>query len=347
MDSYKYLVTFGQPDQDTADKIGYWPNGIDGKKVGAGNPQMERAHESGWKGDIEIRREEAKNFIHALIQAGVPTLELPYPNPQRLQAIGVSYDVEFLRDQVVARRDGTVMAFPMGTPHRTCEAPLIETIYRAIGVKDVVRLGKKHEGGNIVRLFMPDGTAWVFSGTSERTAPRAVQGGFRFLKPDTEERQFSLGVKNGEALHVDCIFKPTVAVIDGETVVTFIVHPDGLSRGSQKRMETAAKMLSADIIEISRAAADSMATNGVIHDGTLINPVKLSNPKKQAILEARLKEFVHVPTTQTAQVGGAFHCLTQELWMPEPINAEALNWRLYKTGLFKEGSEAKVHNNHE
>jgi len=342
----KYLITFGEPDDKTAEAIGYWPSGINSERVGKGNPQMAEASESGWTGDVEVRRAETRNFIKALVQAGVPTIELPYPDHEVMIEGGLTYDLEFLRDQVVSRPDGSVLLFPMGTPHRMPEKPFVESVYGAMGFK-IEHLNIPHEGGNIVRLFMPDGTMWAFSGTSSRTSYRALQAGFKFMAPDTgRENQTSIGVRKGRALHVDCIFKPLVATVDDKELVTFLAYLEGFSRNSRQRMERAAHYLKAEIIEVSADDAARLVTNGVLHDGHLINPAILSDQKKQALLESRLRGFTHVPSSQTATVGGAFHCLTQELWYPHPIDQKDMNERLMSTGYFTGRTPVKIHNNY-
>jgi N-dimethylarginine dimethylaminohydrolase len=347
MDKLRYLVTFGPADQETADDIGYWPSGIKAENIGLGNPAMAESAENGWKGDIDIRRREQAAFIQALIENGVPTIELPYMTPDALRAAGVTYDIEFLRDHCMARAsDSRVLMFNMGTPHRKPETPVIKAIYEAMGLSTVDMSGLKHEGGNIVRLFMPgDMPDWVFSGTSQRSDWTSVREAFRFMEPDIDRNnQVSIGVQRGKALHTDCIFKPTVAVVGGQVKVTFIAHPQGMSRNSWARAERARCHLGAEVIEIDRATADAMATNGVIHEGKLINPA-LVGPE-QALLESRLAGFTHVPSTQTVSVGGAFHCLTQEHWYNDPLDEDSLNERVLALGLFPKGARVKIHNNY-
>lgn len=327
---YEYLMLLDNPPKE----VGYWRKGI--PEAAPGNEQMQSAAEKRWLGDIDQLRREHDALIKEMVEAKVPLIILPYPDPKHLNSGLITQDIEFLRDPSITARDGRAMTLKMGAPTRASEPQWSRVAFEAFNIPTVEMKSGCHEGGN-TKYIDVDEERWYFSGTSTRSDNDGIRTVEEFLG-QIKTRHTKLDLMDG--LHLDCVF--TTFNDDGKPKL--FAWMDAFTPASRKTIEASARSMVAELILLDKADADRLTPNYIQWKDHIFATGKFQRKQAQQVLEAGRTHIT--PLNQNLHLGGAVHCLSKEVYAPEPIDPKKAGDSINKSGLFIPDSRIRIFNNY-
>lgn len=331
IEMFEYLMLLDNPPKE----VGYWPKGI--AEAAPGNEQMLASQEKRWLGNIDVLRKEHQSLITVLNERKVPLIVLPYPDESHLDSGAITQDIEFMRDPTITARDGRALALRMGAPSRQKEPEWSTAALEAFDIPvEEMRLGY-HEGGN-TKYVDVNGTRWYFSGTSSRSDAEGIRAVEEFLGNGTT-RHTKLDLVDG--LHLDCVFTGIVA----EGKAKLFAWMDGFAPGSRKIIEATARDMRAELWPLDKDDADRLTPNGIQWGEHVFSTGKFNRRDVQQAAETGAKVTIS-PLTQNLHLGGAIHCLSKEVYAPQPIDPKKATEKLQKSGLFTKDGRVRIYNNY-
>ena len=324
------------------EEVGYWADGIAVDEACPDAPLMVESAENGWKGDVETLIGEKRNLIAELSTAGVPLIVVPHPT-ELLHGGTVTHDVEYMRDPFIAdEKSGRALLFDMGEKTRRREREFYEKLFDILGVSSVDSRSGHNEGGN-TRRFWVDGETLLISAASTRTQISALYEKAAFLDIPFSH-QVILEIQNGTTFHLDCALTGVV----GRDRMNIYAWMDAFTEESRRKIEDVVKRLDAGFYPLGKEDTDNLTINQLQVNGHVFASSRFSCDKAwQSLHDLEGVKVVHTPLTQNIRTNGQTHCLTNELWLPEPIDVDSVNEQIEQfSDIFPPSSEVKVFNNY-
>ncbi len=332
MGVHKYIVTLDTPFPEDL----YYPNGVVTRTPG--NEYNEAALREGWKGDVNVLRAERAGMVDAIAKAGVPLVVLPRPLKSfRTHAGIVTEAIDYVRDPISVSREGKVILFNMAAETRQWEAGVHELFAEALGLEVLRSQRGFNEGGNS-RVPQVGNESWMFASTSVRSSMDGLAEQADFLGIPQSRRQF-VDIIQGKGFHFDCVF---MVAVDGKSVVHVASYMDAFPPDSRRTIEQAVRSLDGSLDELQLADVENMAPNHLFTGRNIFRTAPFVDPQTESKWTSLPGvEVATFPLTQNLKTGGQVHCLTQELYTPEPLDAGRIRAALSKhPDVF--GTEPKV-----
>ncbi|MFA6024772.1 MAG: hypothetical protein WC777_06300 [Candidatus Gracilibacteria bacterium] len=335
MSPYKYIATLDTPRAEDL----YRPEGITSFPVG--NQFNLDSFNAGWKGDVHILRTERAEMVRAITDAGIPLLVLPQLLSTFKRANGMSEAIEYVRDPVSVSRDGRMLLFKMSAETRRMEPQIHALFAEALGLKAVHAQAGLNEGGNS-RVLNIKGEPWIFASTSVRSDLNGLTEQADFLGIPETNRIF---LELTDGFHFDCAFMP---VVDGNETLHVASSMDAFSDKSRQTIERTVSDLEGELHELDSTDVELMAPNQLFTGSHIFR----TEPFVNQSLEARWTSLPGIgvstfPLTQNRRTGGQVHCLTQEVYVPEPLDPQSIRAALSRhSDVFGDNPEVKIFNNY-
>ena len=338
MDIHKYIVTLDTPQPEDL----YYPNGIVTSSVG--NEYNEDSFREGWKGDVDVLRDERTGMVNAIAEAGVPLVVLPRPLKSFRDPLGMTEAIDYVRDPIAVSRQGEVLLFNMAAERRRPEAGVHELFANALGLKPIRSQRGFNEGGNSRVLPIPD-EHWIFASTSVRSDRNGLDEQADFLGIPDSRRRF-MDIIGGKGFHFDCIF---MVAVDGNSVVHVASYMDAFPSDSRRTIEEAVRSLDGNLYELELTDVDNMAPNQLFTGCKIFRTGSFANYRTESTWTSLPGvEVTTFPLTQNFKTGGQVHCLTQEVYTPEPLDAALVAAALSQhPDVFGTHPKVEIFNNHQ
>lgn len=311
MEMFKTIIAMEAPKDE------HYPDGI--LNLTKGNLQNEASQKAGWRGNVELLNQEREAMLAAMEEAGVPVLVLPTPDRNYKNQFNVRDAVNYIRDTMICNKEGNALVFNMGEGSRHAERPVTEAFLEAMTVPAVPSQRGHNEGGNSRILYRADGP-WMFASTSVRSNSEGLDEEAEFLRVPQNQR-LTMNVEKG--FHFDC---GLMVLVDASGRFHAAVHRNSFDAASNHLLDAFARDHDMVLHEATNHDEDQMALNQLFTHGKLFR----SAPFSDLNVEAAWNSIPGVPVwttplTENKHTGGQVHCLTQEIYTPDPISIEEVN----------------------
>jgi N-dimethylarginine dimethylaminohydrolase len=310
----------------------YWPGGMNYAAIG--NPQMQKSQ--GLVPDYKKALRDNASMIQMLIDSEENMVVFPPPSADAEKENGLYEDAEFNRDPYFSDpRTGKSFLFFMGEKKRRGEVAFHQRWMTALGIPtERQNHGEANEGGNIRVVHTNDGEQWYVGGVSFRSTRKAhIDLAEQLDIPSC--RQVILDVKEG-TLHLDCA---EMIYVDPQTGVTIAWNPDSFTRKSNRQIEQLLRDLRGQAVHLGRRDATQLTSNQLQPFGSSTVFGGFEMTREDAIRRATpsLRHYRAPQRFRTLNSGGAIHCVSNGVQIPERVTPALVAQKLLETGLFGPG----------